>query len=337
MSPNKILFRTAGGKAKKQELGLGHIFRTINLANQFPKNDVFFLIEDFGGVKNIFLDHGFKKNIFLINSNLLIKDDFEITKKIIKNNFINTVVIDKYKISQSFVNKLQNYTKVILIQDLKNKNLKSDLLINGFIGFKNQIFTNKHGTKCLLGPKYQILNNNFSKNFIKKQKSIDILASFGGFDEKHISDILADSIESYASDLKIKIILGPVASKSEKLSLLQKKYPKNIMIIPKTKNMAKEISHSKFGICTGGLTSYEFASMGIPFAIICDEKHQLVTAKEWSKHKIAKNLGLVNCRTKEKINNLIQDFLGNSLRYKKNSNLVDGFGAKRVANEILKI
>ncbi len=59
ISKPKILFRTSGGKGK--ELGLGHIYRSINLASYFKKSNVFFLIEDYGNVKKIIQSKNFKK------------------------------------------------------------------------------------------------------------------------------------------------------------------------------------------------------------------------------------------------------------------------------------
>ena len=337
MKPNRILFITAGGKAKKQELGLGHVYRTINLAKQFQKRNVFFLVEDYGGSKKIFSENNFNKNIFSIKPKLLFKEHLNMIKKIIYKYLINTIIVDKYKISQSYIDKLRNLAKVVVVRDLQEINFEADILVNGFIGFKNQKYTNKIGTKFLLGPKYQILNKSFSQKHTKNSKSIDILATFGGFDEKNISDILAVSLESFISKLTIKVIQGPVASKSKKLLSLQKKYPKNLIVIQKTRDMAKEIQNAKFGICSGGLTTYEFAALGVPFGIICDEDHQLITAKEWSKHKIAKNLGLINPNSDKKIKKLIKNFVDDLIVLKKKSNTVDGLGAKRVANEILKI
>ena len=48
-----ILFRTAGGSALNKELGLGHVFRCINLAKSLKGNKIKFLIEDYGSVKKI--------------------------------------------------------------------------------------------------------------------------------------------------------------------------------------------------------------------------------------------------------------------------------------------
>ena len=107
-----------------------------------------------------------------------------------------------------------------------------------------------------------------------------------------------------------------------------------ITIIDKTSNMKKEISSTKFGICAGGITTYEFATLHVPFAIVCQYKHQIFTAKEWHKRKIAKNLGFIQNEPKKFdifFNQLIQNKI-----ILNHSNLVDGLGSRRIAKEILK-
>ena len=106
-----------------------------------------------------------------------------------------------------------------------------------------------------------------------------------------------------------------------------------------TKNMRKEISETSFGFCAGGITTYEFATMNIPFAIICQYKHQLLTAKAWEKRKIAYNLGLPSNNTNIKIHKILNKIFSGDINLvqDKGHSVVDGFGAKRAANEILKL
>ena len=42
----KIVFRTSGGRIPKRELGLGHIYRCINLSKELTSHKITFLIED---------------------------------------------------------------------------------------------------------------------------------------------------------------------------------------------------------------------------------------------------------------------------------------------------
>ena len=93
-----------------------------------------------------------------------------------------------------------------------------------------------------------------------------------------------------------------------------------------------------FGICSGGITTYEFAAMNKIFAIICQVEHQLITANEWKKSETALNFGMVNRQTEKKIEKFLYDIENKKLQKKlENKTLVDGKGSLRVANEILKL
>ena len=61
----KILIRTSGGRAPNKELGFGHIYRCLNLAEHLRAHKITFLIEDYGGAKEIIKERGFSNIILL--------------------------------------------------------------------------------------------------------------------------------------------------------------------------------------------------------------------------------------------------------------------------------
>lgn len=334
----KILFRTYGGKTKYKQTGLGHIFRSTNLANYLKKSaDIHFLVEDYGGVKRILIEHGFRK-FSSLKKNIDVYSDIKQTIQYIDEHDIDLIIIDKYLTKRKYLNELKNYVKTVIITDLKNINLPVDLLVNGYIGLKNKKFKNKNNSICLVGPSYQILNEKFTKARKSERKKFDILVTFGGQDEYGIVNTFLDSWNEYKSKLKIKIILGPIAARSKKVFNFAKKYSKNIEVVQETRDMQYEISNSKFGFTTGGVTTYEFACMKVPFAIICDDKHQISTAREWKKKRVAINLGMISKKTSKKIQKVLKDITGDKIHFPaKKKIIVDGMGAKRVSREILKI
>ena len=332
----RILFRIAGGKAKNKHLGLGHTFRTINLAKELQKtNEVYFLIEDFGGVKKILKKYGFTK-IKKIQNDINLLQDVRITTRHSKKIKADLLIVDRYKVKKEFLKRMKNKIKTVVITDLRNIDYQADLLVNGFIGYKNRKFKNKFRTLCVVGPLYQIINSKFMKQK-KIKKKYTILATFGGLDEKNVSELIVESVEKYFPLIKLKLIVGPIATKSQKINELRKIYPKNIEVQAGTNNMAKEISQAKFGFCSGGLTTYEFAAKKVPFIVICDDSHQLITAGEWHKKKVGINLGLINKNTKRKIQNILEKIILSKKISFSNDDFVDGKGVKRVSNEILKI
>lgn len=332
----KILFRTIGGRSVKKQIGLGHVYRCINLAKNLKNTKIFFLVEDYGGVKDVILNSKFK-NISVLDKNLSVHSDYRFTKNFIEKNNIDLVIVDKYRVSLSYLKQLNQIIKTVVISDLQKIDFPANLVINGFIGFKNSIKQNKFGSKCLLGPKYQILNVNFSKQkSLKNKREYTLLATFGGLDGHNISESLYEPLSKYAKLISTKIILGPIAKKSSRLTKLQKRFPDSIKLIQKTNDMFAEMSNCHYGLCSGGLTTYEFANLSIPFGIISQVRHQLSTAHQWEELGIANNLGLISTRTPKKIEHFIEAILSDKIPQKKTS-LVDGLGSKRVGIEIVKL
>jgi spore coat polysaccharide biosynthesis predicted glycosyltransferase SpsG len=330
-----ILFRVSGGKASGKELGNGHIFRSIHLAHHFKKHNIFFLLDDFGGAKRILFKNGFNK-IITTQKNINLKNDIIHTKKIIKNKKIDVLINDVYKAKNEYFKQLRAYAKTVLITDLKKFQYSADLVVNGFIGFKNQKIVLNDGRLVCLGPKYQILNHRFSK--IKKtRKKYDLLVTFGGFDENNLTEIFLEQLIKSKIKIKTRIIHGPSSNKTQRIKEIEKKFPQLFTLIP-FGDMYKEISLAKFGLCSGGITTYEFATLDVPFAILSQVKHQTMTAKVWENVGMALNLGLNNKNTHKKIMLFLENI--EKIRLKKNitKNLyLNGNGGTMIHEEILKL
>ena len=98
----KILFRTSGGSNPKNELGMGHIYRCINLSTQLKPHKIIFLIEDFGSVTKVLRKNNLRtiKLIPGIND----KEDVRKTIECIDKNQIDVLIIDKYGLTNNYVN-----------------------------------------------------------------------------------------------------------------------------------------------------------------------------------------------------------------------------------------
>lgn len=330
-----ILFRTAGGRAKGKQLGMGHITRCINLSRNLKNCKINFLLEDFGGAAKFLKDQGIK-NIFLLKPNAPKSIELKEIKKIIQNEKINLLIIDKYNLKINYCQKIQKMIKLVVLSDLFKLDFPSDLVINGFIGFENKITKNKYGAKCLLGPKFQILNKDFENNK-KIFKKFDLLVTFGGFDENDIIGDFLKVLSNFPKPIKTKVILGPATIKTKKIKKLEKICKNSVSIINQTSNMYDEINSSRFGLCAGGITTYEFAARKVPFAVICQVRHQELTANEWVKRKIGMNLGKINKNTSKKIEEFLYDISNKRGSTIQQKNIVDGLGGKRVSVQIKKL
>jgi spore coat polysaccharide biosynthesis predicted glycosyltransferase SpsG len=329
-----ILIRTSGGLAPREQLGFGHIYRSTNLADQLRPNKIHFLVEDFGGAKKVIASRGYR-NVQSLKKGISLESDIKETLKTIQDKKIDILIIDRYKLKKQYVRQLSKFVKTVVISDLRLVDFPAHLVINGFIGFTNQIRVNRFGTKLVLGPRYQILNKNFAR-VKNKKKMTTLLATFGGFDENNIVETLLESAEPYLEHIKLRVVLGPATTRSLKIADFEKRHKNDLTVIQRTEFMHKEIANAKYGVCAGGITSYEFAALKVPFAIISQVEHQLITAREWEKKNIAYNLGGIGKSTQRKIDVFLDKIITKTVKL-KNAGIIDGFGSKRAAREILKL
>ena len=161
-----------------------------------------------------------------------------------------------------------------------------------------------------------------------------MVITLGGYDTKCITEKILDII-SRNYNFKVLVILGPATKKTKKILEFERENKECLTIIKETDNFQKEISKARFGICGGGITTYEFARMKIPFAIICQYKHQLVTAREWANRDVAKNLGLFEDNLK-KMRCFLEKINQKKIKL-KTTKIIDGLGLKRITKEILKL
>ena len=138
----------------------------------------------------------------------------------------------------------------------------------------------------------------------------------------------------YLDKIKVKVIFGTSKLKISDFHNIQRVYKNSLEIMQYSKNMSNDMRISEYGLCAGGITTYEFASLKIPFGIISQVPHQLKTAKEWEKRGVAKNLGLVSKKTTKKISEFIETCFENKFDLNKKKIQVDGKGSKRVIHEI---
>ena len=110
----KILFLVDGSL----KIGMGHIYRSLNLANELQKkNEIVFLTREKLSSKI------FKKyyKTFFIDKNNITKE-----KNIIKLFFPDLVIIDKLKERKITISNIQSICKNILFIDYRKKNISKN-------------------------------------------------------------------------------------------------------------------------------------------------------------------------------------------------------------------
>ena len=288
-----ITFFVDGG----EKLGLGHIYRSINLALTFSKKyKIKFLINkpkkktEIKLLKKIFKRS--KINLKFITNNL--NKEFRIDKN-------QNIIFDHPKINESKI-KLANefYSKIIVIDDENTlKNYDCDLLINQNDYSKNFNYktSNKNLIK-LLGSNYTILKEKPIKvNFLLNKNIKKILLIMGATDVNDYYKYLVKKLNMH----KLYIVVNNKVIKDKTIKL--KNY-KNLELLS-NKNVKNSIVNKKIDVaitCCGS-SLYDLFSFRIPIIGVKCSLDQNNAYKFYSKNKaivgssishVKKNLRMLN-------------------------------------------
>jgi len=216
-----ILFRADGNS----EIGLGHIYRCIGLAQRLKSEfNVFIAIHE-PSVPII-------QNIQL-QATLLQLPKFEsyldeakyIAKVIVPKHAIQTITLDGYYFDTAYQRVLKELPSLVLISidDDQPFHYVSDIVINHAGGIKENFFSAEKYTKFFLGESYILLRPEFlyyrtKTKIISEIKNIFIC--FGGTDLENYTWKILDILK-FHKELTFNVIIGSSNHKLDKLKKLE--------------------------------------------------------------------------------------------------------------------
>ena len=306
-SNNKILFRCDAGF--KNELGSGHLFRSITIARylkkrfKIKKNKITFVIRINKGYYNTYdILKKYKFNIIKITKNIM---DYSAYEAKFLNQFNGElIIIDRLgKISKKFIKSaLVNFKKRIIIDDTSVNRRFFDLAINPLItnikNFKNSLI----GLKYFVSPLY----------FYKLQKN----------------HLLNQGIFIYLGNLKddglIVKILNIIPQISNRPIFLPFSYSKKFKF-PKIKNKFYFFKNHEYYtfmqnanlvIISGGMSLYDALFLKKKIICVPQFKHQ---KQAISNNKISKKIVFLDKKSK-KFDTELKKKINYSVNMRKNLN-----------------
>ncbi len=257
MIKKKLLVLTEGG----EEVGFGHITRTISISSKFSENDyeIEFIINGDNSILSLL--QGFSYELF---------DWQKSFKKLLNSvNLCDLVLVDSMKIKNEELLLLeQTNIPIIYIDDEKRRNV----LNKGFVidwtvlsDEKNYFLPKKEKIKYLLGSKFTPLRPEFSKaktNTINNEIK-SIMITFGGSDVRDLTPRVIETLIKYFPSLQKNIIIGAGFKNIEKIKTICDENC-NLVFNVTTNDMIKVMQESDIAIASGGQTLYELARIGTP-------------------------------------------------------------------------
>lgn len=327
------------------KMGMGHLMRCLTLADEFKKqnhNIAFICRELLGNLIDLVkqknhevialpVDKAFQSDSIYLDwlGAEQEEDAAQVIDKIPKN--VNLLIVDSYALDEKWHKKLRSHAKkIMVIDDLADRNFDCDILLNQNLGSKKENYKNKVPKDCqlLLGCDYALLRPEFAesrKEVLTKRKQTksikNILISMGGSDTNNLT---YDVLQGINDDFNVIVVLG--ASSPHNDTILSYAKNKNIKVVINARNMAELMLETDLAIGAGGSTSWERCCLGLPTLSYVTEDNQRTIAENLER------IGAVKI-----VKNFTQDFqeLSNNFSaWKKMSNhaqnICDGLGAKRV-------
>ncbi len=312
----KILFHFKANA----ELGFGHYYRAMTLANRLYYNDIVLVCSDY--------DQNLKDRIATVGFKYYLTDD---PLSIILRESPSIVVNDILDTSEEYMRELSNHTRLVVnFEDLGPGRFFADLVFNALYD-DFSIDPSHYG-----GAAYAILREEFLflERHIIKEKVELITATFGGSDPNNIAHHCMNVLPKQFPDIQFRIIIGPGYKHSRaKIKKLDSQLD-NAELIDGSTNMAKHLHEADIAITSGGRTVFEAAACGTPCIVICQNQREMRHRHITSRDGVI-NLGLFSKDdTMNRLVSVIEKLIERpSLRTtmsERGSKLVDGMGLFRI-------
>lgn len=322
------------------KIGMGHIMRCLSIADAAKElgfESTFILSDD--NVQSMVISRGYQ-TIILHSDYTIMEEEIwpEINPEII--------VIDSYYVTKNYLASIREKGITAYIDDLAAFSYPVDILINyniygPYLDY-HRLYTasNVEEPLYILGASYAPLREMFRGIPPKKQLAAvrNILISTGGSDPHHFALKL---VKSKPTKYTYHILLGNMNEDKEMICVLAS-HNSNIVIHENVVDMEKLISMMDIAVSAAGSTLYEICACGVPLITYILADNQIPGAVAFEKLGMALNLGDIRGVSDpiKKFLSAIDQLADNyQLRLKvgnKMQSMIDGYGAKRMVNEIMR-
>ncbi len=353
----KLLFRSDASK----KIGTGHVMRCITVAKKAQRQGWYtcFVLRD-PNQNIVDLVHSTNSELYILTSNYLSQEEtnpqctnewLPVSQEIDASETLNVVhqfkpdwiIVDHYGLDVTWHDLVkQSCKKIMVIDDLGNRQLNCDVLLDQNLGTNVEKYSGKLSHHCdlLLGPRFALLRDEFrdwrGKSLKRRQNAPreKILITMGGVDDSNYTlQILKELCKSnHAKKCKFTIITGGLYPHLEKLNAFVNSSKFSFFVLSNVTNMAELMSNSDLCIGAAGSTSWERCCLGLPTITFSIANNQ---------EKIATELRDRNLSIYSNIKNLKHDFdlffnaEGKDLMRTMTLNMrsvCDGLGSSRIIN-----
>lgn len=323
----RIVFVVNGNKT----IGMGHIQRTLALANRLLGHELFFVTFDSNEQTcELLLNSGFR--LVQANRKSIVNEIQKIRPHVVINDILDT--------TKAYITRLKRAGYFIVnFEDLGDGSEEANLTFNALYE------KTEPNPSQRFGYKYECINEKFLLHppICFKTQAETLLLTFGGIDQNNLTCKIMELLPKLMRRTPILNVVSVIGSGYSNLTTLQnlvKQLNLKVEVHQNVDNMPKLMAHADIAITSNGRTVYELASMGIPtLSIAQNDRETLHSFARY--HKGVKYLGIANNFDQSKLlQEIIKISTNNKLRKTMyQAQVRDGGkirkGTSKVINEII--
>ena len=252
----RILFVVSG----YPEIGLGHVYNTLIVANDILNHEILFLVDK---KSDLAYEKIMEKNypVFKQSCPDITEDIFKLEPDIVINDRLDT--------TKEYIEALKKEgIYVINFEDLGPGALEADLVINAIYPEKT-IKPNHY-----FGHDYVLLRDEFllSKQIPPKENVENVLISFGGVDPNNLTKKVLEAIYDFCSrnSIEMNVVTGLGYKEFDSLESF-----KNIRIHKNIHNISDFMEDADVAFISAGRTLYEIAAVGTPAIVMAQNEREM--------------------------------------------------------------
>ncbi len=331
-----MIYVRADGNSK---IGMGHIMRCLAISRQLRElgETVTFLLAGEEAAP-VVQEAGFATQILHTDFTHM-EQEWEMLSQILPKG--GKILVDSYFVTEDYLRRLQDYGKVIYVDDMDAFPYPVDAVVNGNIYGADISY---QVPVVMAGCDYAPLRQEY-RQWREKCDPEYVLITTGSSDPygltlKIVQELLRRPILAKES---VKIVCGKFNQDYEKLLELTEDYPQ-LQVLQNVPDMWRLMSGAKAAVTAGGTTMNELSCMGVPavcFSFVDNqeritrvygEKGYVHFSGDYLKDKEAMIAPL--CDALEEL--ISKEVLREHYR-RKASDLVDGLGSLRIARKIIEL
>jgi UDP-2,4-diacetamido-2,4,6-trideoxy-beta-L-altropyranose hydrolase len=334
------------------QIGYGHLMRCCSLALALKAANVesIFVTQRLEGNGMALVDEaGFLIRWLDIGSNpvLLKEKDAHQVIRLAKEEDIRCVLVDHYGADDGYLALLSEAgLRVAVIDDVADRNLRAaGWVLNQNLGAESLDYKLSPGAVKLLGPSYALLRPEFG---VERQmfrcfsiNDCHLLVTLGGGESEVLTAHVIEALADLDKPLRVRCIIGRKGTFREELRSAVKRSPHQVELLQDVRDMALQMAWADISINAGGSTCWELACMGVPMLVLALSSDQVFIAKSLIAQGLSGYFGIVDGDRPPKdlaeaVSSLLEDPVQRANQARAGQALVDGRGAARAAESLIR-